>query len=82
MIDQVNLKVSKKKEVTTTNEDGADTVYSAELTATKGVMDIEKVTVRSSEPINLREGEIVTMYIGRIQKQLVPDQEVSASTEE
>jgi len=70
MIDQVNLKVSKKKEVTTTNEDGADTVYSVDLTATKGVHDIEKVTVRSSEPIDLKEGDIVTMYISRTQQKL------------
>ena len=81
MIDQVNLKVSKKKEVTTTNEDGADTVYSAELIATRGVMDIEKVTIKSSEPIDLKEGEIVTMYISRTQKSLIPDQTVSATTE-
>lgn len=71
MINEVNLKVFKKREVTTTSEDGEDTSYSAELVASKGVKDIEKVTIRSSEPIDLKEGEIVTMYIGRTQKKLV-----------
>jgi len=71
MINEVNLKVFKKREVTTTSEAGEDTSYSAELVASKGVHDIEKVTVKSSEPIDLKEGEIVTMYIGRTQKKLV-----------
>ena len=81
MINEVNLKVHKKKETTTTDENGENTSYSAELVATKGVMDIEKVMIRSSEPIDLKEGEIVTMYIGRTQKSLIPDQTVSATTE-
>ena len=72
MIDQVNLKVNKKKETTTTDEYGeSTTTYSAELVATKGVLDIEKVMIKSSESIDLKEGEIVTMYIGRTQKKLV-----------
>ena len=70
MIDKVNLKVDKKKEVTTTNEDGETSIYSAELIATRGVHDIEKVTIRSKEPIDLKEGEIVTMLVGRSQQKL------------
>ena len=71
MIDEVNLKVNKKKEIITTDEDGEKSIYSAELIATKGVLDIEKVTIKSTEPIDLKEGEIVTMYISRTQKSLV-----------
>ena len=70
MLDKVDLKVSKKKETTTTDEDGADTVYSAELVATKGVEDIEKVLIKSKDPIDLKEGEIVTLAIGRTQQEL------------
>jgi len=70
MIDQVNLKVHKKKETTTTDENGETTTYSAELVATKGVVDIKKVMIQSSETIDLKEGEIVTLYVGRTQQKL------------
>jgi len=70
MIEPVDLKVSKKKEITTTDDKGENTTYRAELVATKGVKDIEKVTIVSSESIDLKEGDIVTFAVGRIQKKL------------